>query len=140
MTIYYAIYRVTPKNEVLVPFDMHAVIEVNQILSRETKMDELIQKVLLLMMKHADANRSYFFKMENGTMQFIAKAALHNQTFTIDYELDATKKSLSLQSMLQYVLKSEQHIIIDNTDLPSPFKLDPMKSPFYVCQSFIKAI
>ncbi len=115
----------TPKNEVLVPFDMHAVIEVNEILSRETKMDELIQKVLLLMMKHADANRSYFFKMENGTMQFIAKAALHNQTFTIDYESDATKKSLSLQSMLQYVLKSEQHVIIDNTDLPSPFKLDP---------------
>ncbi|MGM9943852.1 MAG: protein kinase, partial [Lysinibacillus sp.] len=116
--------RVTPKREVLVPFDMHAVIEVNQILSRETKMDELIQKVLILMMKHADANRSYFFKMENGTMQFIAKAALHNQTFTIDYESGATKKSLSLQSMLQYVLKSEQHVIIDNTDLPSPFMLD----------------
>lgn len=117
--------QVTQKNEVLVPFDMHVVIEVNEILSRETKMDELIQKVLLLMMKHADANRSYFFKMENGAMQLIAKAALHNHAFTIDYELSEIKKSLSLQSMLQYVLKSEQHVIIDNTDLPSPFKLDP---------------
>lgn len=116
--------QLTQKSEVHVPFDMHVVIEVNEILSRETKMDELIQKVLLLMMKHTDANRSYFFKMENGTMQLIAKAALHNHDFTIDYELSEIKKSISLQSMLQYVLKSEQHVIIDNTDLPSPFKLD----------------
>lgn len=115
---------ITRKTSVLVPFDMNAVIEINQLLSRETKMDELIQKVLQLMMKHADANRSYFFKKENGSMQFIAKAALENHTFTVAHDYDGKKESLSLQSIMQYVLKSEQHVIIDNTDLPSPFLLD----------------
>lgn len=110
--------------EVLLPIDMDAIIEINQILSSETQIDDLIQKVLLIMMKHADATHSYFFKTENSTMQFVAKAELNNQSFNVGYEYDSQKESLSLQSIIEYVLISEQHVIIDNTDLPSPFQLN----------------
>lgn len=114
----------TSKKEVLVPFDLNTVIDVNQILANETKMDDLIRQVLLLMMKHADANISYFFKKENEKVQFIGKAELQNNSFTLAHDRGAEKESISLQSILQYVLKSEQHVLIDNTAMLSPFQLD----------------
>ncbi|MEK4426845.1 protein kinase domain-containing protein [Solibacillus sp. FSL K6-1523] len=113
----------TSKKEVLIPFDMNTVIEVNQILANETKMDDLIRQVLLLMMKHADANISYFFKKENDQMHFIGKAELQNNSFTLAHDRGAETESISLQSIMQYVLKSEQHVLIDNTSMLSPFHL-----------------
>ncbi|MEG0438169.1 MAG: ATP-binding protein [Solibacillus sp.] len=113
----------TSKKEMLIPFDMNTVIEVNQILANETKMDDLIRQVLLLMMKHADANVSYFFKKENDKMHFIGKAELQNNSFTLAHDRGAEMESNSLQSIMQYVLKSEQHVLIDNTSMLSPFHL-----------------
>lgn len=113
----------TSKKEMLIPFDMNTVIEVNQILANEKKMDDLIRQVLLLMMKHADANISYFFKKENDKMYFIGKAELQNNSFTLAHDRGAETESISLQSIMQYVLKSEQHVLIDNTSMLSPFHL-----------------
>lgn len=113
----------TIKNDMLLPFNMNTVIEVNQILANETKMDDLIRQVLLLMMKHADANISYFFKKENEKMQFIGKAKLQNNSFTLAHDQGAEKESISLQSIMQYVSKSEQYVLIDNTAMLSPFQL-----------------
>lgn len=94
--------------------DMMTVFETTQSFATAIRMEDLLHKSLFSLLKHIGADVGYFIHKQQQQFMVLAKAEALATTFTMYEDKKIEDVSATMQSILRYVLKSKEHIIIQN--------------------------
>ncbi|MFJ7368138.1 ATP-binding protein [Lysinibacillus sp. NPDC098008] len=95
-------------------FDMMTVFETTQSFATAIRMEDLLHKILFSLLKHIGADVGYFIHNQQQQLMVLAKAEAQATTFTMYDQQTVEDLSATMQSIVRYVLKSKEHLIIQN--------------------------
>jgi predicted ATPase/signal transduction histidine kinase/GAF domain-containing protein len=116
-------------------FDAEAVVRASQALSSEIRLGELIQKLMQIALEHAGAERGLLVLHREGELKLEAEAVTGHAAFEVNVrEADVTASDLPL-SMLNYVVRTQEGVVLDDASLPNPYRDDT-----YVQRSGVRSV
>jgi PAS domain S-box-containing protein len=104
--------------------DLATVIRVSHAVSSEIVLDKLLETVMRTAMEHAGADRGLLFLIEGDQLHVKAEATTDDTGVTVrrmDKEISATAAP---QSLLRFVVRTQEQIILDNASVPNSFSTD----------------
>lgn len=102
----------TPIQEQGMSFDLKTVLETTQSLAKEIRMEDLLQKLLFSLLKHANATAGYFMHHHQGRLQLAAKVQAENMVFT--HYPEGQQLQGSIQMVAEFVLQCDEPVLIPN--------------------------
>ena len=109
----------------LAGFDVAAVVKIYQTLSGEIVLEKLIETLMVIAVQHAGAERGLLV-LPKGDKQLIeAEATTGRDTVMVRLLGTAATPSELPNSVLQYVIRTQDSIILDDTLTQNPFSADP---------------
>src|SRR5919106_840554 len=114
--------------------DLGTVIKISQAVSGEMILDKLIETLMLTAIEHAGASRGLLILLR-GDEQRIEAEAVTNAETVIVRRREAASDALP-RSIVNYVIRTEQSIILDDASRQNPFLPDPY-IPQYHARSFL---
>lgn len=106
--------RVQTQGESPLTFDMLTVFETTQSLAKEIRMEDLLRKMLFALLKHAGADIGYFIRNVKNELVVVARAEASAADFMMFDHRPISLFNEGMQSVVRYVLQSEEFIIIPN--------------------------
>jgi PAS domain S-box-containing protein len=105
--------------------DLATVIQVSQALSGEMVMEKLIDTLMRTAIEHATAERGLLI-LSGGPEQRIAAEATASGETVIVRAHDEKPSSFALpESVLQWVVRTQEGVILDDASAQNPFSTDP---------------
>jgi PAS domain S-box-containing protein len=104
--------------------DVGAVVESSQAVSSEIILDKLIQTLLRIAVEHAGADRGLLILLENNEPQIAAKATTRDGQVEIALRQTATSSAQLPESVLHYVIRTRESVILDDALAQNPFSAD----------------
>lgn len=95
-------------------FDMMTVFETTQSFATAIRMEDLLHNILFSLLKHVGADSGYFIHKQQQQLLVLAKAEAAENAFTLYEQQKIEDFSANMQSIIRYVLKSKEHVIIQN--------------------------
>ena len=105
--------------------DLATVIKVSQALSGEVVLGKLIDTIMRMSMEHAGAERALLILGRGAAQRIAAEAATSGDTVIVRLCDDAAAEAALPQSVLHYVLRSRESVILDDAAAQSAFATDP---------------
>jgi PAS domain S-box-containing protein len=105
--------------------DLATVIKVSQTVSREIVLDTLIDTIMRTAVEQAGAQRGVLFVSRAGGLRCAAEAYTSNETITVELRDGAVAETLLPQSVLQYVIRTQEVVILDDAAAQRSFAADP---------------
>ena len=110
--------------EAITRLDAETVVRGSQALSSEIRLGELIQKLMQIALEHAGAERGLLILLRDGALKLEAEAVTGRETLEVSVrEVDAKVSDLPL-SILNYVVRTQDGVVLDDASMPNPYRDD----------------
>jgi PAS domain S-box-containing protein len=104
--------------------DRLAVIKASQAISRQIRLDELIETLMHVVLESAGAQIAGLLLIRGGRLALAARASLDGVSVLHRDERELVPSELPL-SVLHYVRRSKEHVLLADAGKASPFGSDP---------------
>lgn len=104
--------------------DLPAVLEMHQLVSRELVLDRLIEQLMVTMVEHAGAVRGLLLLPKERGLRIAAEATTQEATVKVDLRSQAKLAGELPQTVLNYVLRTHEAVIVDDALAPNPYASD----------------
>jgi PAS domain S-box-containing protein len=104
--------------------DLATVIKVSQAVSSEIVLEKLIDTILGTAMAHAGAERALLILMRGTTPRLAAEATTSGEAVTVHLRDEIATPEALPESVLHYVLRTQESVILDDAAEKSPFAAD----------------
>src|SRR5882757_9986749 len=115
--------------------DLATVIKVSQAVSGEIVLENLIDTLMHTAMEQAGAERALLILSRGQEPRIEAEATTSGDTVTVRLIDEAVTERVLPDSVLHYVLRTREIVILDDAAAQSPFGVDP-----YICQRHARSI
>src|SRR5258705_1449403 len=115
--------------------DLATVIKVSQAVSGEIVLENLIDTLMHTAMEQAGAERALLILSRGQEPRIEAEATTSGDTVTVRLIDEAVTERVLPDSVLHYVLRTREIVILDDAAAQSPFGVDP-----YICQRQARSI
>jgi len=116
-----------PTRTVLTPvehFDLSAVLKVSQAVQGETNLEKLITAIMRLALEHAGAQRGLLISPHGDEYRIDAEATSSHESVWVDLRHTSIGVDDLPRSMLQYVLRTRERVLLQDASAESEFALD----------------
>ena len=104
--------------------DLATVIKVSQAVSGEMVLEKLIQSLMRIAIEHAGAERGLLILLRGDQPQIEAEATTSQGKIEVTLRQAAVTPSELPESMLQYVIRTRESVILDDASAQNPFSAD----------------
>jgi PAS domain S-box-containing protein len=105
--------------------DLATVIKVSQAVSGEIVLEKLLDTLMRTAMAQAGAGRVLLILARGAAQQIAAEATTRGDTVTVQLRDEAVAETVLPESVLYYVLRTRESVILDDAAAQSPFAADP---------------
>ncbi|HMI46385.1 MAG TPA: PAS domain-containing protein, partial [Gemmatimonadaceae bacterium] len=115
--------------------DLATVIKVSQAVSGEIVLEKLLEMLMRTALEQAGAERGLLILSRGAEQRIAAEATTDGDFVTVhlrDEDVDAT---VLPESVLHYVLRTRESVILDDASSHNPFSADP-----YIVKSYLRSI
>lgn len=106
--------------------DTASIVKIAQLLSSEMQYDNLIRKMMNVLMKNAGAQKGFFLIRREETLLVEATAYIDDENCTVVHDLDISEAIDEFsKTIIYYVLRTEEGIVIDDAVNDKLFAKDP---------------
>ncbi|WP_415804316.1 AAA family ATPase [Bordetella muralis] len=105
--------------------ELDTVIKVSQAISGETIHDRLIDTLMRTAMEHAGAEKAVLLLMDAENYQMVAHATIREEAIEVQTEHPAGVLNAVPESVLRYVTRLGESVILDDASAPNTFSDDP---------------
>jgi PAS domain S-box-containing protein len=115
--------------------DLATVIKVSQAISGEIVLEKLLEMLMCTALEQAGAERGLLIFSRGAEQRIAAEATTDGDFVTVqlrDEDVDAT---VLPESVLHYVLRTRESVILDDASSHNPFSADP-----YIVESYLRSI
>jgi PAS domain S-box-containing protein len=104
--------------------DLATVVRVSQAVSGEIVLEELIQTLMKIAVEHAGAERALCILLEGDSHRIEAEARTNRMGITVDFIGKTSTPSELPESILNYVVRTQEIVILDDALVPNLFSPD----------------
>lgn len=104
--------------------DLPALVEMSQAVSGEIVLERLIERLMVAVVEHAGATRGLLLLTRDGEMPVLAQAISAQDTVTVSFTNVPYQAAALPQSVLNYVTRVHDCVIIDDAAIPNPYSDD----------------
>ncbi|MEH2482414.1 PAS domain S-box-containing protein [Nitrobacteraceae bacterium AZCC 2146] len=104
--------------------DLATVIKVSQAVSGEIVLEKLLDTLMRTAMAQAGAERVLLILARGAAQRIAAEATTSGDTVTVDLRDEAVSETVLPESVLHYVLRTRESVILDDAAAQSPFSAD----------------
>ncbi|MBY5897789.1 trifunctional serine/threonine-protein kinase/ATP-binding protein/sensor histidine kinase [Rhizobium ruizarguesonis] len=115
--------------------DLATVIKISQAVSGEIVLQKLIDTVLRTAVEQAGAERGLLILSRGGESRITAEATTGGETVVVQMCDEIATGTALPQSLLHYVLRTSESVVLDDAIAQNPFSADP-----YICQHRTRSI
>ena len=115
--------------------DLATVIKVSQAVSGEMVLEKLIERLMRAAIEHAGAERGLLIVPRRDELQIQAEATISGEDVTVHLRGSADTRAALPESLVRYVMRTQETIILDDASSRSPYSADP-----YVVQRRARSI
>jgi PAS domain S-box-containing protein len=105
--------------------DLTTVIKVSQAVSGEIVLERLLDTLMRTAMAQAGAERVLLILEREAAQRIAAEGTTSGDTVTVHLRDDAVAENVLPESVLHYVLRTRESVILDDAAAQSPFAADP---------------
>jgi predicted ATPase/transcriptional regulator with GAF, ATPase, and Fis domain len=105
--------------------DLATVIKVSQAISGEMVLDTLVDRLMRLAIEHAGAERGLLLIPRDGDIQIDAEASSSSRDVIVHRHDAATSRTAVPESIVRYVMRTHEHVILGDASAPNPYSADP---------------
>jgi PAS domain S-box-containing protein len=117
-----------PTSTIVAPvelLDLATVIKVSQAVSGEIVLEKLINTLMRTAIEHAGAERGLLILPRGDTLQIEAEATTSGDDVIVHLRDEPVAPAALPESVLHYVLRTREGVILDDAATQSPFATDP---------------
>lgn len=119
-------HALTPQERSSDSFDIEAVIRASAVLSKEIHLDKLLGEVLQLLIVEAGADRAIFIMEQDGSWVIQGERRSRQEESKVLQALPVdSSPDLLPVSLVNYVLRTKEKVLINDTSDPGMFNRDP---------------
>ena len=105
--------------------DLAPVIKVSQAISSEIVLEKLIDTLMRTAIAQAGAVRGLLISSRSAELRIEAEADTSGETTAVQLRDDTVTEAALPGSVLRYVLRTQENVILDDASAESPFSADP---------------
>ena len=105
--------------------DLATVIKVSQTISSEIVFEALVDTMMRTAVEQAGAQRGVLIVSRDEKLWCVAEGSTRNDAITVDLHDSPASEMMLPQSVLQYVLRTREVVLIDDAAAQHPFAVDP---------------
>jgi PAS domain S-box-containing protein len=105
--------------------DLATVIKVSQAVSGEIVLDKLIDTLMRTAIEHAGAERGLLIFPRGVELRVEAEATTSGDTVTMHLRGISTAAAALAASIVHYVVRTQENVILDDASVQNPFPADP---------------
>jgi PAS domain S-box-containing protein len=105
--------------------DLATVIKVSQAVSGEIVLEKLLDTLMRTALAQAGAERVLLILARGAAQRIAAEATTSGDTVTVNLRDEAVAETVLPESVLHYVLRTRESVILDDAAAQSPFAADP---------------
>src|SRR5712675_316102 len=117
-----------PTSTIVAPvelLDLATVIKVSQAVSGEMVLEKLIDRLMRAAIEHAGAERGLLIVPQGDKLQMEAEATIGGETVTVHLRDGAPTPAALPESLVRYVMRTREIVILDDASVRTPFSADP---------------
>jgi PAS domain S-box-containing protein len=115
--------------------DLATVIDVSQAISGEIVLEKLLETLMRTALEQAGAERGLLIFSRGAEQRIAAEATTDGDLVTVHLRDEDVAATVLPESMLHYVLRTQQSVILDDASSHNPFSADP-----YIVESHLRSI
>ena len=115
--------------------DLATVIKVSQAISGEIVPERLIETLMRTALEQAGAERSLLIFSRGAEQRIAAEATTDGDLVTVHLRDEDVAATVLPESVLHYVLRTRESVILDDASSHNPFSADP-----YITESYLRSI
>ena len=119
----------------LAQFDLAAVVKIYQTVSGEIDLEKLIETLMVMAVEHAGAERGLLVLPQGNKQLIEAEATTGRDTVMVRVLRTPAIPSELPESVLQYVIRTQDSAILDDALTQNPFSADP-----YIRQKRVRSV
>ena len=105
--------------------DLATVIKVSQAVSGEMVLEKLIETLMRTAIEHAGAERGLLILPRGDELQIQAEATTSGEDVTVHLRNAADSTAALPESVVRYVMRTQETVILDDASSQNPFSADP---------------
>src|SRR5947209_18872399 len=105
--------------------DLATVIKVSQVVSGEMVLEKLIDRLMRAAIEHAGAERGLLVVPRGDKLQMEAEATIGGKDVTVHLRDGAPSPAALPESLVRYVMRTQETVMLDDASSPTPFSADP---------------
>jgi PAS domain S-box-containing protein len=105
--------------------DLATVIKVSQAVSGEMVLEKLIDRLMRAAIEHAGAERGLLIVPRGDELQIDAEATTSGEEVTVHLVDDSHAPAVLPESLVRYVMRTQEIVILDDASTRNPFSADP---------------
>jgi PAS domain S-box-containing protein len=105
--------------------DLATVIKVSQAVSGEVVLEKVLDTLMRTAIEHAGAERALLILSRNAEQRIVAEATAFDGAVMVHLCDQPVIRTQLPESVLQYVLRTHENVILDDASAPNPFSADP---------------
>jgi PAS domain S-box-containing protein len=105
--------------------DLATVIKLSQAVTGEIVLEKLLETLLRTALEHAGAERGLLVLLRGTERRIAAEATIRGDTVIVQLQDEAMTTAALPQLLLQYVLHTQEIVILDDAAARNPFAEDP---------------
>ncbi|MDB5041046.1 MAG: domain S-box-containing protein [Candidatus Eremiobacteraeota bacterium] len=105
--------------------DVGAVVKASQTVSGEIELGKVIETLMRIALEHMGAERGLLILFPNGESRISAEATTGSGTVEVTLRQTAVTPAELPESMLHYVIRTRENVILDDAAAPALFSADP---------------
>jgi PAS domain S-box-containing protein len=115
--------------------DLATVIKVSQAISGEIVLEKLLEKLMRTALEHAGAERGLLIFSRGAEQRIAAEATTDGDLVTVHLRDEDVAATVLPESVLRYVMRTRESVILDDASSHNPFSADP-----YIVESHLRSI
>ncbi|MEH2133316.1 MAG: AAA family ATPase [Nostoc sp.] len=119
----------------LASFDLSTVFKASQAISSEIMLDELLSKLMTIVMENAGAQTSCFLLEKNGQMVIEAFVGVNKDEMFLENSMSLDNSLYVPISIINYVMRTKESVVIGDASSEGKFTSDP-----YIIQNKCKSV
>jgi PAS domain S-box-containing protein len=116
-------------------FDFETVMKASQAVSGEIVLDRLVETLMTLALEHAGAERGLLVLLQGDMPAIAAEAKIDHRAVSVTLRHDVVTPDQMPESVLRMVIRTHQHLILDDALAEDPFSADT-----YVRQQRVRSV
>src|SRR5262245_36762006 len=105
--------------------DLATVLKVSQAVSGEMALDKLLDTLMRTAVEYARAERALLMLAQEAGPRIAAEATTSRDRVVVRLCDEAVSGSVLAETILRYVLRTRENVILDDASAPNPFSTDP---------------